>query len=169
VSNTRKARGIRMPETNPYWSQDTLDRPLAVRGVYPLRSSPPVVWVDATGRPNVGDLMRAHPDTTGGEVFTQWCRRLTPNLEMRLLLLVRFKRPVRTEFALAFEPGHLGTLMNAALAGAVTIVTHEPRFERATLTAGKCLKVEVDTHGLQEALESEPQFQILAAAMRAAQ
>ncbi len=119
--------GEKLDDQGRSWSAETLAKPLAVRGAWPLQHSPPIVWADAAGRPDVKDLARAHHEASEGEVETQWCARLATSMDVLLLLLVRFKKPVRTEFALAFEPRHFGALLNAAPAGSVSMVTREPR------------------------------------------
>jgi hypothetical protein len=60
--------GAQLDDRGRSWSAKTLAKPLAVRGAWPLRHSPPIVWADAAGRPDVKDLARAHREASEGEV-----------------------------------------------------------------------------------------------------
>ncbi len=60
--------GEKLDDQGRSWSAETLAKPLAVRGAWPLRHSPPIVWADAAGRPDVKDLARAHREASEGEV-----------------------------------------------------------------------------------------------------
>jgi len=55
-----------------------------------------------------------------------------------------------------FQPEHFAPLRNAVEAGAMTIVTREPRLRDGVVTARQGLVVEVDTEGLRDALDAMP-------------
>ena len=151
--------GEKLDDQGRSWSAETLAKPLAVRGAWPLQHSPPIVWADAAGRPDVKDLARAHREASEGEVFTQWGAALSPSLGV---LLVRFRRPVRTEFALAFEPDHLETLASIATAGAVSMVTREPKMRNGAIEGRNGVTLEIDQAGLLEALSHMPMLRTMA-------
>jgi hypothetical protein len=153
MSNARKARGTRAVDTGHSWAEKTYTNPLPVRGAWPTSASGPVIWADATGRPDVRDLARAHGEAPEGDVTTQWVLALSPGMGVRVLLLVRFKRPVRTEFALAFGHGHLEALADIAAAGSVSMVTGEPRIRNGTTECRNVVAFGIDRPGLLEALD----------------
>ncbi len=99
MSNTRRARGTKTPDARHSWAEETCIQPLPVRGAWTASMSGPVVWADATGHLDITDLARGHREAPEGAVFTQWMFGLYPSTGVRVLLLVRFTRPVRTEFA----------------------------------------------------------------------
>jgi hypothetical protein len=87
-------------------------------------------------------------------------------MDVLLLLLVRFKKPVRTEFALAFEPRHFGALVNAAPAGSVSMVTREPRVGNGMVEGRNAVTLEIDQAGLLEALSHMPMLRTMAEVMK---
>ena len=158
---TRRVKGAPAGQGGS-WANETIATPLPVRGAWPLLASGPVVWVDATGRLDVKDLARAHREASEGEVFTQWGAALSPSLGV---LLVRFRRPVRTEFALAFEPDHLETLASIATAGAVSMVTREPKMRNGAIEDRNAVTFEIDQPGLLKMLAKLPALHAMARVM----
>lgn len=154
MSNTRKARGMKTPDTGHSWAEKTYTKPLPVRGAWMLPASGPLVWADTSSRLDVRDLARGHREAPEGAVFTQWGPTFSPSQGVQVLLLVRFKKPVRTEFALAFGPGHLEILMDIATAGRVSMVTREPHVSNGVIEveAYNAVSIGVDRPGLQEIL-----------------
>jgi hypothetical protein len=64
MSNARKARGTKTPDERHSWAKKTYTNPLPVRGAWPTAASGPVIWADATGRPDVRDLARGRRRAT---------------------------------------------------------------------------------------------------------
>lgn len=81
-----------------------------------------------------------------------------------MLLLVKFKKPVRTEFALAFGTGQLETLASIATAGTVSMVTRDPQVRNGVIgvEAYNVVSVGVDRPGLQEIWDKLPTLQAMA-------
>jgi hypothetical protein len=152
MSNARKARGTRAVDTGHSWAKKTYTNPLPVRGAWPTAASGPLIWADATGRQDVRDLARAHREAPEGDVFTQWMLARFPGTGVQVLLLVRFRRPVRTEFALAFGPNRLAALVDIAAAGSVSMVTGEPRSANGVTECRNAVAFGIDRPGLLEAL-----------------
>jgi hypothetical protein len=61
----------------------------------------PVVMVDASGHPEITELIRAHEHTPAGDCVSQWATALGNSNQVRLRL--KFERPVATEFLIEFE------------------------------------------------------------------
>ena len=158
---TRRVKGAPAGQGGS-WANETIATPLPVRRAWPLLASGPVVWVDATGRLDVKDLARAHREASEGEVFTQCGAALSPSLGVQVVLLVRFRRPVRTEFALAFAPDHLETLASIATAGAVSMVTREPKMRNGAIEGRNAVTFEIDQPGLLEMLAKLPALHAMA-------
>lgn len=156
MSNARKARGTKASETGHAWADKTFRKPLPVRGIWMMPASGPVIWADASSRLDVKDLARAHREALEGAVFTQWMLALSQGSVVQVLLLVRFMRPVRTEFALAFEPDHMEALSDIATAGRVSMVTREPTIGNGSIECRNVMSFEIDQPGLRETLDKMP-------------
>ncbi|MHA6694630.1 hypothetical protein [Homoserinimonas sp. A520] len=67
--------------------------------------------VDATGHPEITELIRAHAHTPAGDCKSQWATALGSSDVVRLQL--EFERPVATEFLIGFElPKFAGAIDN---------------------------------------------------------
>jgi hypothetical protein len=108
----------------------------------------PTVWIDATERPDIRDLPRAHrQEPTGGDVRTAWVFALSPNKEACAVLSCTMLAPARCRFKLAFEvPRDNAFLLQLAQTGVLVIATQDPR------TTHTFLVVEVDQTGLLNGL-----------------
>lgn len=156
MSNMRKATGRVAGDTGHSWAENTCKRPLPVRGAWTTSMPGPVVWADASGRRDVTGLARGHRETSEGVVRTQWVLAFSPNMAVQPQLMVRFTRPVRIEFALAFGPGHLDVLVNIAEAGTVSMVTRKLRVVNGAIECRNAVAFEVDRPRLVEALDKLP-------------
>jgi hypothetical protein len=150
----RKAKSKEAGDMAHVWAGTTFTKPLPVRGAWTLPASGPVVWVDAASRLDVLDLARAHRETSEGAVRTQWVLAISPSMGAQVLLMVRYTRLARTEFALAFGPDHLEILTEIAATGSVSMVSREPRIADGVIECRGGVTVDIDRPGLVEVLGS---------------
>jgi hypothetical protein len=83
--------------------------------------SVPVLQVDARGRPDVVDLLRVHrlvgPE---GDVSTDWAFFWLGQPPIRAFLNIKYERPVRCSFRLAFRFARHQELLEAIAAAALS-------------------------------------------------
>lgn len=89
----------------------------------------PIVWVDASQRPDMLDLARVHQlesPREGGDTVVGWGASFEDD-QQTVIFRCLFKSPVRTRFALQFElPRHLSFLEEVARQDRFTLATGAP-------------------------------------------
>lgn len=94
------------------------DGGLAVRGQAGGRLVP-VVMIDMAGRPDVAELVRVHEHSGMGDCSSQW-----GGSSNRLILQLRFQRPIELAIGLTFELPQQAGLVDQILAAKAVILQH---------------------------------------------
>ena len=111
----------------------------------------PTVVVDASGRPEIGDLARVHAVEGIGDIATEAAAVPIGDGIWRFFLAVIISSPVKCTFVLEFAlPSDRHVLDEAAAAGRLVIATTSP--ERAGLDQPLWLAIDLDTGALAGAL-----------------
>lgn len=94
------------------------DGALAIRGQVGGRLVP-VVMVDMTVRPDVAELVRVHEHLGMGDCFSQWAQT-----GKRLVLRLRFERPIELAIGLAFELPRQAGLVDQVISARAVYLQH---------------------------------------------
>ncbi len=95
----------------------------------------PLIMVNATGHPEVTELIRVHGYTTAGDVASQWATVLgKPNV---VHLLLKFARPVATTISVEFPLPELAGAIDNVLRAKSMFLLEGPKGSTFTSTQGQ--------------------------------
>ncbi len=124
------------------------DGALAIRGQVGGRLVP-VVMVDMTVRPDVAELVRVHEHLGMGDCFSQWAQ--TGN---RLVLRLRFERPIELAIGLAFELPRQADLVDQVISARAVYLQHGVEGDTMSTTMGNArLVIELPPTGFEKEWE----------------
>lgn len=124
------------------------DGALAIRGQVGGRLVP-VVMVDMTVRPDVAELVRVHEHLGMGDCFSQWAQTGS-----RLVLRLRFARPIELAIGLAFELPRQAGLVDQIISARAVYLQHGVEGDTMSTTMRNArLVIELPPTGFEEEWE----------------